>query len=85
MLTVGAAHATAPTRGDAVRLLHRKRVVERSPPTVQCPLEYKSLVGCGSVFAISSLTDNGLVRCPECGLWFRPDLPEGVAERVAQW
>jgi hypothetical protein len=39
---------------------------------VTCPLEYKGLHGCGCALRYTRTTDNGLIECPRCGLWFAP-------------
>ena len=39
--------------------------------SVICPREYKEgLEGCGAKIRYTRTTDNGLIRCPDCGLWF---------------
>jgi len=48
----------------------RKR---RRSQSVICPLEYRGREGCGVELSYAYTTDNGLIECPNCGLWFAPD------------
>ena len=44
----------------------------RGTASVTCPSEYKGLRGCGTPLTYSHTTDNGLIECPRCRLWFAP-------------
>ena len=55
-----------------------------TPRTYRCPTEPEpgvtdSLIGCGHTFTATP-DDEGLVDCPNCGIWFRaneqPNAPE---------
>jgi hypothetical protein len=40
--------------------------------SVVCPRAYRGLEGCGVRLRYVRTTDNGLIECPNCGLWFAP-------------
>jgi hypothetical protein len=54
-----------------------RRAMKVPGPVLSCPRYYLGLSGCGQTFRVERYygAEDGLVRCPYCGLFFPKDLP----------
>jgi uncharacterized Zn-finger protein len=55
------------------------RFMDEEKQTFRCPTDEtrSEIVGCGHVFTADP-DDEGLVDCPNCGMWFHPEAEDYV-------